>query len=87
MAKQVRHQEDLYSRSKRIRQQEITLQVIAGERTIEEIRTIIGIPGDGANNDMISVQMALELGCQIKSSKYLQYWSCIDGKPLEMLEY
>ena len=55
MAKQVRHQEDLYSMSKLIRQQEITLQVIAGERTIKEIRTITGIPGNGANNDMISV--------------------------------
>ena len=60
------------------------LQVIAGERTIEEIRTITGIPGDGANNDMISVRIALELGCHIKPSKYQQYGSGIDERLLEV---
>ena len=71
--------------SKPVRHQEITLQVIAGERPIEEIRTVTGIPGDGANNDLILVRMALELGCQIKSSKYQQYGIGIDGRPLEVV--
>ena len=51
--------------SRSIRHQEITLEEIAGERTVEEIRTVTGISGDGASNDLISVHMALELGCQI----------------------
>ena len=49
------HRTIKHSMSRLIRHQEITLQVIAGERTIKEVRTITGIPGDGANNDMISV--------------------------------
>ena len=85
MPKQMKHQEDLYSLSQRIRRQEITLQVIAGERTIEEIRTITGIPGDGDNNDMISVQMALELGLTIRASKHQQLGTGIDKKPLEVV--
>ena len=68
-----------------IRHQEITLQVIAGERAIEEIRTITGIPGDGANNNMISVRMALELGLTIRASKHQQLWTSVDDKPLEVV--
>ena len=71
--------------SKQIRHQEIMLEVIAGERTIEEIRTITGIPGDGGSNDLISVRMALELGCRIKPSKCEQYRLGIDGKLLEVV--
>ena len=73
--------------SRSIRHQEITLQVIVSEGhfgPIEEIKTINGIPGDGANNDMISVRMALELGCHIKPSKYQQL-SGIDEKLLEVV--
>ena len=71
--------------SKPIRHQEITLQVIAGERTIEEIRTVTGISGNGASNDLVSVRMALELVCQIKPSKCEQYGIGIDGKLLEVV--
>ena len=63
---------------------QITLQVIAGERVIEEIRTVTGIPGDGGVNDLISVRLALELGCRIKPSKCEQYSLHIDGTPLEV---
>ena len=48
--------------SRLIRYKEITLQVIAGERTVKEIRTVTGISGDGTSNDLVSVQMALKLG-------------------------
>ena len=68
-----------------IRHQEITLQVIAGERTVEEIRTVTGISGDGTSNDLVSVRLALELGCRIKPSKCEQYGIGIDGKPLEVV--
>ena len=74
--------------SEQIRHQVITLQVIASEghfRPIKEIRTITGIPGDGANNNMISVRIAQELGCRIKPSKYQQYGSGIDERPLEVV--
>ena len=87
MSKQIGHQEDLYSLSQQIRHQEITLQVIASEGhfgPIEEIRSITGIPGEGANNDVISVQMAMELGCRIKPSKYQQL-SGINEKLLEVV--
>ena len=60
----------------------ITLQITA-ERVIEEIRTITGIPGDGGNNDLISVRLALELGCHIKPSKCGQYR--LEGKDLEVV--
>ena len=58
-----------------IRHQEstITLQVIVGERIIEEIRTVTGIPSSGTRNDLVSVRMALELGCRIKPSECKQY--------------
>ena len=87
MSKQIKHQEDLYSLAQRIRRHEITLQVIAGESSkgIEEIRTITGIPGDGDNNDMISIQMALELGLTIRASKHQQLWTGVDDKPLEIV--
>ena len=68
-----------------ITHQEITLQVIAGERTVEEIRTVTGISGNGASNDLVSVRMALELGCRIKPSKCEQYGIGIDGKPLKVV--
>ena len=61
------------------------LEVIAGEKAIKEIRTITGIPGDGTRNDLISVCMALELGCRIKPSKCEQYGIGIDGKLLKVV--
>ena len=50
-----------------------------------ETFAVTGIPGNGANNDLISVRMALELGCQMKSSKYQQYGIGIDGRPLDVV--
>ena len=64
---------------------QITLQVIAGERAIEEIRTVTGVPGDGGVNDLISVRLALELGCRIKPSKCEQYSLGSDGTSLEVV--
>lgn len=61
----------------------ITLQITVGERVIEEIRTITGIPGYGGNNDLISVRLALELGCRIKPSKFGQYR--LEEKDLEVV--
>ena len=71
--------------SKPIRHQEITLQVIAGEKTVEEIRTVTGISGDGTSNNLVSVLMALELGCQIKPSKCEEHRIGIHGKMLEVV--
>ena len=71
--------------SRSIRHQEITLHFIAGERTLKEIRTVTGISGDGTSNDLVSVRLALELGCRIKPSKCEQYGISIDGKPLEVV--
>ena len=87
MSKQIKHQEDLYSLAQRIRRHEITLQVIAGESSkgIEEIRTVTGIPGDGDNNDMISIRMALELGLTIRASKHKHLWTSVDDKPLRVV--
>ena len=87
MSKQIKHQEDLYSLAQRIRRHEITLQVIAGESSkgIEEIRTITGIPGDGDNNDMISIQMALELGLTIRASDHEQLLVGADNIPLQVV--
>ena len=62
---------------------QITLQVTSGERAIEEIKTVTGVPGDGSVNDMISVRFAMELGCRIKPSKVQQY-SFGSEAPLEV---
>ena len=87
MSKQIKHQEDLYSLAQGIRRHEIMLQVIAGESSkgIEEIRTVTGIPGDGDNNNMISIRMALELGLIIRASPHQRIWTGVDDKPLEVV--
>ena len=87
MSNQIKHQEDLYGLAQRIRRHEITLQVIAGESSkgIKEIRTITGIPGDGDNNDMISIRMALELGLTIRASEHKQLWTGADDIPLRVV--
>ena len=41
--------------SRPIRHQAIMLQIIAGERTIEESRTVNRISGDGARNNLVLV--------------------------------
>ena len=63
------------------------LEVIAGEKTVEEIRTITGIPGDGTRNDLMSVCMALALGCRIGPCKIEHYGIGSDGKPLEIVGF
>ena len=68
-----------------LRYQQFTLEVISGEKAIEEIRTITGIPGDGTRNDLMSVCMALALGCRIRSCKIEHYGIGSDGKPLEIV--
>ena len=67
------------------RHQKFTLEVISGKKAIEEIRTITGTPGDGTINDLMSVCMALALGCQIKPCKIEHYGIGSDGKPLEIV--
>ena len=69
----------------RTRHQKFTLQVTSGEKVIEEIRTISGIPGDGTRIDLMSVRMALALGCRIKPCKIEHYGIGSDGKPLEIV--
>ena len=66
--------------------QEFTLEVISGEKVVEEIRTITGIPGDGTRNDLMSVRMALALGCRIGPCKIEHYRIGSDGKPLEIIQ-
>ena len=87
MSKQIKHQEDSYNLAQQIRRHEITLQVIPGESSkgIEEIRTVTGIPGEGDNNDMVSIRMALELGLTIRASKHQQLGTGVDDKPLEVV--
>ena len=67
------------------RHQQFTLEVISGEKAIEEIRTITGTPGDGTRNDLMSVCMALALGCRIGPCKIEHYGIGSDGKPLEIV--
>ena len=87
MSKQIKHQEDSYNLAQRIRRHEITLQVIPGESSkgIEEIRTVTGIPGEGDNNDMVSIRMALELGLIIRASPHQRIWTGVDDKPLDVV--
>ena len=68
----------------RTRHQKFTLQVTSGEKVIEEIRTISGIPGDGTRIDLMSVRMALALGCRIRPCK-IEHWIDSNGKPLEIV--
>ena len=68
----------------RTRHQRFTLEVISGQKAIEEIRTISGIPGDGTGADLMSVRMALTLGCRIRPCK-IEHWIDSNGKPLEIV--
>ena len=68
----------------RTRHQKFTLQVISGKKVIEEIRTITRIPGDGTRIDLMSVCMALALGCRIGPCKIEHYGIGSDRKLLDI---
>ena len=74
-----------HCRNCQTRHKKFTLEVISGEKAIEEIRTITETPGDGTRNDLMSVRIALALGCRIGPCKIEHYRIGSDGKPLEIV--
>ena len=84
MSGQTRFQEDSYSRAQLIRKYEVTLQVMAGESSnlFGKVRTITGLPGGGGYHDMVSIEMALELGLTIRECDYEELLAGADNIPL-----
>ena len=87
MSNQIRLQEDLYSQAQLIRRHEVTLQVMAGEslNVIEKVWTVTGLPGGGGYHDMVSIEMALELGLTIRECDYEELLAGADNIPLRVV--
>ena len=87
MSGQTRFQEDSYSWAQLIRKYEVTLQVMAGESSnvFGKVRTVTGLPGGGGYHNMVSIEMALELGLTIRECDYEELLAGADDIPLRVV--
>ena len=85
MSGQTRFQNDAFGRAQLIRKHEVTLQVISGEPSDMPGLTVTGLPGGGGWHNMVSVEMALELGLTIRECDYRELRAGPDDIPLRVV--
>ena len=85
MSGRTRFQNDAFGRAQLIRKHEVTLQVISGEPSDMPGLTVTGLPGGGGWHNMVSVEMALELGLTIRECDYRELRAGPDDNPLRVV--
>ena len=85
MSGRTRFQNDAFGRAQLIRKHEVTLQVISGEPSDITGLTVTGLPGGGGWHNMVSVEMALELGLTIRECDYRELLAGPDDIPLRVV--
>ena len=85
MSGRTRFQNDAFGRAQLIRKHEVTLQVVSGEPSDMPGLNVTGLPGGGGWYNMVSVEMALELGLTIRECDYRELRAGPDDIPLRVV--
>ena len=85
MSRRTRFQNDAFGRAQLIKKYEVTLQVVSGEPSDMPGLTVTGLPGGGGWYNMVSVEMAQELGLKVRESDYRELRAGPDDIPLRVI--
>ena len=85
MSGQTRFQNDAFGWAQLIKKYEVTLQVVSGEPSDMPGLTVTGLPGGGGWYNMVSVEMAQELGLKVRESDYRELRAGPDDIPLRVI--